>query len=119
MTAYLMVCLHHESFNPAVAPIPKSYQEHELWDTGNQWKNLLNNLQLILEPPTLSDLKSERNAGVHSAPFICFNLTLRWLKVFPIPQLSLGFPRLLAKFHEFDCLRLIVYCWDDFFYSSA
>ncbi len=29
MTAYLMICLHHESFNPTVAPIPDSYQEHE------------------------------------------------------------------------------------------
>jgi SRSO17 transposase len=101
MTAYLMVCLHHKTFNPAVAPIPESYQQHELWDSGNRWKNLLNNFQLILQP------------------FFCFNLTLRWLKVFPIPQLSLGFPRLLAKFNEFDCLRFMVYCWDDFFWSSA
>lgn len=101
MSAYLMVCLHHNTFNPSVAPIPDAYQQHSLWDSGQGWKNILNNLQLILQP------------------FICFNLILRWLKVFPIPQLSLGFPRLLAKFHEFDCLRLMVYCWDDFFYSSA
>jgi SRSO17 transposase len=32
-----------------------------------------------------------------------FNLILKWLKVFPIPQLSLGFPRLIAKMNEFDC----------------
>lgn len=101
MTAYLMVCLHHENFNPSVAPVPDYYQQHDLWDTGKRWKNLLNNLQLILQP------------------FICFNLILRWLKVFPIPQLSLGFPRLIAQFNNFDCLRFIVYCWDDFFRSSA
>lgn len=101
MCAYLMICLHHEPFNPSVAPIPDSYQEHSLWDSRKEWKNLLNNLQLILQP------------------FICFNLILRWLKVFQIPQLSLGFPRLIAKFNDFDCLRYLVYSWDDFYYSSA
>lgn len=85
MSAYLMVCLHNKSFNPAVASVAESYQKHELWDSGKGWKNILNNLQLILQP------------------FICFNLILRWLKVFPIPQLSLGFPMLIAKFHDFDC----------------
>jgi len=101
MSAYLMVCLHHNTFNPSVAPIPDAYQQHSLWDSGQGWKNILNNLQLILQP------------------FICFNLILRWLQVFPIPQLSLGFSRLIAKFHDFDCLRYLVYCWDDFFWSSA
>lgn len=101
MCAYLLVCLHHDIFNPSVAPIPNCYQQHDLWDSKKGWKNQLNNLQLILQP------------------FICFNLILRWLKVFPIPQLSLGFPRLIAKFNDFDCLRYLVYCWDDFCYSSA
>jgi len=35
-----------------------------------------------------------------SLPF-CFNLILPWLKVFPIPQLSLGFPRLTALMNFF------------------
>ncbi len=52
-------------------------------------------------------------------PLISFNLILRWLKVFPVPQLSLGFPRLITKINEFDCLRYLVYCWDEFYCSSA
>ena len=117
MCAYLMVCLHNISFNPSVASVPNAYQQHSLWDSGTGWKsappalrfpqrkdgasNVLNNLQLILQP------------------FISFNLILRWLKVFPVPQLSLGFPRLITKINEFDCLRYLVYCWDEFYCSFA
>jgi SRSO17 transposase len=101
MCAYLMVCLHNITFNPSVASVGDSYQQHSLWDSGKGWKNALNNIQLIIQP------------------FISFNLTLRWLQVFPIPQLSLGFPRLIAKINEFDCLKYLVYCWDEFYLSSA
>ena len=101
MCAYLMICLHNVSFNPSVAPVPDIYQQHSLWDSRTGWKNALNNLQLILQP------------------FISFNLILRWLKVFPIPQLSLGFPRLITKINGLDCLRYLVYCWDEFYCSSA
>jgi hypothetical protein len=101
MCAYLMVCLHNVPFNPAVASVPETYEQHSLWDLGLGWKSALNNLQLILQP------------------FISFNLILRWLKVFPIPQLSLGFPRLITKINKFDCLKYLVYCWDEFYLSSA
>lgn len=101
MSAYLMVCLHNDSFNSALNPVPDSFEKHEEWNQGKGWKNWLNNLQLILQP------------------FISFNFLLKWLKVFPVPQLSLGFPRLIAKMNEFDCLRYLVFCWDDFCYSSA
>lgn len=57
--------------------------EHPQWDSGEGWKNFLNNLRLI------------------TLPFLCFNLILPWLKVFPIPQLSLGFPRLIALMNFF------------------
>ena len=70
MSAYLMICLHSKSFNSAVAPISETFQEHELWDSGKGWKSLLNNIQLILQP------------------YIYFNLILKWLKIFPIPQLT-------------------------------
>jgi SRSO17 transposase len=101
MCAYLMVCLHNVTFNSSVASVPDIYQQHSLWDSGSCWKNALNNIQLTLQP------------------FISFNLILRWLKVFPVPQLSLGFPRLITKINEFDCLRYLVYCWDEFYCSSA
>lgn len=99
--AYLMVCLHNITLNSSVAPVPDIYQQHSLWSEGKGWKNALNNIQLTLQP------------------FISFNLILRWLKVFPVPQLSLGFPRLITKINEFDCLRYLVYCWDEFYCSSA
>lgn len=101
MSAYLMICLHNDAFNPSVTSVSEQFQQHELWDKGKGWKNWLNNIQLILQP------------------FISYNLILRWLKVFPIPQLSLGFPRLIALMNEFDCLRYLAYLWDDFYYSSA
>lgn len=101
LSAYLMVCLHDDSFNPSLNSVLEAFQEHEKWNDRKGWKNWLNNLQLILQP------------------LICFNLILRWLKVFPISQLSLGFPRLIARMNEFDCLQYLVYCWDDFCYSSA
>jgi SRSO17 transposase len=101
MSAYLMICLHSESFNPTVNSILEIFQRHELWDTGKGWKSLLNNIQLILQP------------------YVYFNLILKWLKIFPIPQLTLGFPRLIAKINEINYLHYLVYLWDDFCYSSA
>jgi hypothetical protein len=101
MSAYLMVCLHNDSGNPTLNPVPDSFQEPQQWNQRKGGKNWLNNIQLILQP------------------FISFNLLLKWLKVFPIPQLSLGFSRLISKMNKFDCLRYLVFCWDDFCYSSA
>ena len=96
-----MVSLHSESFNPSVKTLKNKFQQHDWWDEGRGWKNLLNNLRLILQP------------------CVSFNLIMRWLKVFPIPQISLGFPKLIALMNEFDSLRYLVYFWDDFYYSSA
>jgi SRSO17 transposase len=101
MSAYLLVSLHHETFNPSLAPVAEKFQQHEWWNQKQAWKNFLNNLRLILQP------------------FISFNLIGRWLKVFPIPQLSWGFPRLIALMNEFDCLHDLVNLWDDLCYSSA
>jgi SRSO17 transposase len=101
MSAYLMICLHSESLNPLIIPVGETYQTHELWNEAKGWKNWLNNLRLILQP------------------FISFNWIFKWLKVFPIPQLSLGFSILIAQMNKVDCLRYLVYLWDDFFYSSA
>jgi len=75
--------------------------EHPQWDEGIGWKNLLNNLRLI------------------SLPFLCFNLILPWLKVFPIPQLSLGFSRLIALVNFFPSAVPQVTEDADFQFSSA
>jgi hypothetical protein len=31
----------------------------------------------------------------------------------------LGFPRLITQINGFDCLKYLVYCWDEFYLSSA
>jgi SRSO17 transposase len=90
-SAYLLVSLFADSERNSEKPVTsisgskvrELLREHPEWDKGNGWKNWLNNLRLI------------------SLPFFCFNLILPWLKVFPIPQLSLGFPRLIALMNFF------------------
>ncbi|NES00569.1 MAG: IS701 family transposase [Symploca sp. SIO1B1] len=101
MSAYFLVSLHSDILHPSVAPVEEKFQQHGGWDAKKGWKNLLNNLRLILQP------------------FLSFNLVKRWLEVFPIPQLSFGFPRLIALMNQFDCLRYLVYFWDELYYSSA
>lgn len=64
---------------------------HGLWlpqdpDVYSGWKNLLNNLRLIIQP------------------LICFNGLKRWLEVFPIASLHLGFAQLTHRTNSFICL---------------
>jgi hypothetical protein len=101
MSAYLLVSLHSANLNQFLAPVSDVFQSHQQWNQGTGWKNLLNNLRLIIQPS------------------ICFNLLKPWLKIFPIPQLSFGFSRLLTLMNQFDCLRSLSRIWDDFYFSSA
>ncbi|OWY64133.1 hypothetical protein B7486_48970 [cyanobacterium TDX16] len=86
MCAYLMVSLHSQvlnnppnpGINSSSDPIVEKFKEHEWWDNSQGWKNLLNNLRLIIQP------------------FIFFNLIKPWLIVFPISYLSIGFSTLIA-----------------------
>lgn len=101
MSAYLMVSVHSDRLNQSLSSIPDKFIEHELWDFKKGWKNLLNNLHLIIQP------------------FIYFNLIKRWLKVFPIPQLSWGFPRLISLMNLFDICDFTSYFSDICYYSTA
>ena len=91
MSAYLMVSLHANPLNPTLAskslssinPIVRRFNSHPRWDKGSGWKNILNNLRLVIQP------------------YIFFNLIKPWLKVFPIPHLSLSFSRLIALMNHF------------------
>jgi hypothetical protein len=74
---------------------------HPWWDKGKGWKNILNNLRLIIQP------------------FILFNLIRPWLTVFPIPQLSLGFAKLQSIV---NCLAYSIFIFlphPNFYFSSA
>jgi SRSO17 transposase len=108
-SAYLLVSLFADlqinseknNTNISSSRVRELLQEHPEWDEGTGWKNWLNNLRLI------------------SLPFFCFNLILPWLKVFLIPHLSLGFPRLIALMNFFPSAVPQPSLEVDFRFSSA
>lgn len=112
MSAYLMVSLHSKKLNsaqklgndtahPNPDKITSKFATHEWWDTGIGWKNLLNNLRLIIQP------------------FVFFNLLKPWLEVFSIPQLSFGFWQLITLMNLFRTLLPNPTKRDYFSFSSA
>jgi hypothetical protein len=108
-SAYLLVSLfappwrdsNSSPVNPSSQLVINLISQHPNWDLSKGWKNFLNNLRLI------------------SQPFIYFNLIQRWLKIFPIPQLSLGFPRLISLMNFFPSPIAQTTFTPDFLFSSA
>lgn len=109
MSAYLLVSLHSASLYPRPdfqedkkpSVVVKKFSTHLWWDEGTGWKNLLNNLRLVLQP------------------FVLFNLIQPWLKVFPIPALSLGFSRLIALMNYFQGAVPLPLQMQEFLFSAA
>ena len=109
MSAYLLVSLHSASLNPSTtfpadkqpSVVVKKISTHPWWDEGTGWKNLLNNLRLVLQP------------------FVLFNLIRPWLKVFPIPALSFCFSRLIALMNYFHGAVPMTLPRQDFLFSAA
>ena len=100
-SAYLMVSLHSESLRLS-RPNPQStFASHPWWDNGKGWKNILNNLRLVIQP------------------FILFNLIYPWLTVFPIPQLPLGFSTLQAIVYRLSSPIFRILDHPEFYFSSA
>lgn len=99
-SAYLMVSLHSEQMRPWTSD-SQLFASHPWWDNGKGWKNILNNLRIILQPFTL------------------FNLIGPWLTVFPIPQLSLGFAKLQSIVYRLTSSSFIFLSHPDFYFSSA
>ncbi len=72
-SAYLLVSLHSSALPTSHKPLNHIsttglgllLAEHHQWDFKTGWKNLLNNLRLIIQP------------------FVAFNLITFWLKIFP------------------------------------
>jgi hypothetical protein len=86
---YLLVSLQSPVFQLAddssershpstVATPPDRFSEHRWWDSGQGWKNILNNLRLILQP------------------YVFHCLLLPWLLLFDIPGLRAGFLQLIG-----------------------
>jgi SRSO17 transposase len=99
-SAYLMVSLHSSQLGKTSGAIEGIFAENLEWDEKLGWKNLLNNLRLILEP------------------FVCYNRIKTWLKVFPIPQLERGLLQLISLMNVFG-KRLYLPPWPGYFYFSS
>lgn len=100
-STYLLVSLHSEQMRYAPPQSQSKFASHPRWDSGNGWKNILNNLRLILQP------------------FALFNLIYPWLTVFPIPQLSLGFSKLQSLIYNLTGSIFIFLTYPDLYFSSA
>ena len=96
-----MVSLHSEQIRPSPPDFQAQFASHPWWDNAKGWKNILNNLRLILQPFTL------------------FNLIQPWLTVFPIPQLSLGFAKLQSIIYYLTNPFFIFLTHADLYFSSA
>jgi SRSO17 transposase len=109
MSAYLMVSLHASAFNPSQASqgdnrassVTTKFSLHSGWNQHSGWKHLLNNLRLVIQP------------------WVMFNLLQPWLLVFPIPQLSMGFARLIALMNHFQGTLPVPGADQYFLFSSA
>lgn len=101
MSAYLLVSLHSDKLNDFVIAPSEELTQHDWWDNQEGWKNLLNNLRLMIQALTY------------------FNLLRKWLDIFPVPQLTLGFPKLISIINRFNCLKYLPHFRDICYYSSA
>lgn len=100
-SAYLMISLHSEQMRPSLPEPQSQFASHPWWDNGKGWKNILNNLRLVIQP------------------FVLFNLIYPWLTVFPIPQLSSGFSKLQSIVYRLTSPIFIFLADPEFYFSSA
>ena len=109
MSAYLMVSLHagvlnnnsEQGVNKPADPVMAKFPQHDWWDEGSGWKNLPDNLRLVIQP------------------FIFFNLLKQELRVFPIPHLSMGFFTLMALMNRMQGAIPDINEFEHFLFSSA
>ena len=85
MSAFTMVSLFADAFNRECPISHQVFARHPWWDNQRGWKNLLNNLRLVVEP------------------WISSNRLNRWLAVFDIPPLREGFDQLVEQLQQFYC----------------
>jgi len=110
MSAYLLVSLHtsllHQpqlqpSTQPAAQPqaIALKLVQHPDWNQASSWKQVLNNLRLVIQPSVI------------------LNLLQPWL--IPIPRLSAGLECLIALMNRFPSSLPCHEPYPDFYFSSA
>jgi hypothetical protein len=91
--AYLLVSLQSPVFQSASQQVSRSqeaakspvdrFPEHRWWDHDHGWKNILNNLRLILQP------------------YVYASFLFPWLLLFHIPSLQAGLAELVAIMNTF------------------
>ena len=101
MSAFTMVSLFADAFHQACPLSHQVFTRHPWWDNQRGWKNLLNNLRLILEP------------------WIACNRIKRWLEIFEIPALRQGFAQLIEQMQQFYCPVVHDLLLHRMFFSSA
>jgi len=87
--AYFMVSLQSGVLNFQAESMKKENEKngflmHKWWDEKKGWKNILNNLRLIIQPK------------------VCYSLLMPWLLVFSIPHLHQGFSKLINLMNGFQ-----------------
>ncbi len=88
MSALFMVSLFADAFNDACPLAHQQVARHPWWNHQGGWKNLLNNLRLIIQP------------------LMCFNWLKRWLEGVLIASLDAGFEQLMQQMNQFVCPRV-------------
>jgi SRSO17 transposase len=100
-SAYLLVSLYSEHLNQGQRIIQRVFSEHSWWNEKKGWKNLLNNLRLIIQP------------------FVYFNLIKPWIEVFPISHFESVFSQLTSLMNRFANRILPPLFGPGFVFSSA
>jgi hypothetical protein len=108
MSAYLMVSLQSEQLNKERKDnlglddiSQEEIKKHPKWDEEKGWKNILNNLRLLIQP------------------FCYLNFLKPWLIVFFKPKIIRLFCRLFFQLNRLINSFLESIFLDDFYYSSA
>jgi hypothetical protein len=91
-SVYLMISLNSPAFlslnqscptETEIQPPPIDFSRHQQWNPQTGWKNVLNNLRLIIQPT------------------LALSLIFPWLDVLPNPSLLLGFHELIHAMNQF------------------
>jgi len=99
--------LHQPQLQPSTQPaaqpqaIALKLVQHPDWNQASSWKQVLNNLRLVIQPSVI------------------LNLLQPWLNLFPIPRLSAGLECLIALMNRFPSSLPCHEPYPDFYFSSA
>lgn len=92
-SVYLMISLNSPAFlslnlscptETEIPPPTVDFSSHQQWNLQRGWKNVLNNLRLIIQPT------------------LALSLIFPWLDVFPNHNLLLGFHELIHAMNQFQ-----------------